>query len=84
MLQHLLAQQGEQIFVAAVPVMQEAPEGQEEGEEAEAVSVHLHDIAAAARVLQMSHNTQARVLLCRKSAQPTQRFVAESHFLRAG
>lgn len=58
LLQNLLAQQEEQIFVAAVPVAQDLAEGQEGAEEADTVSVKIGDVATAARVMQMLRVTQ--------------------------
>ena len=68
LLQNLLAQQEEQIFVAAVPVAQDLAEGQDGTEEADTVSVKIGDVATAARVLQMLRVTQvSREQLCQYS-----------------
>lgn len=79
LLQHLLAQQGEQIFVAAVAVLQEASDGQEDSEAAGAVPVQIHDIAAAARVLQMSRNTQVTAGLLKLDQHTTTHMCTQAH-----
>ncbi len=60
MLEYLLAQQGEQVLVAAVPVLEadtskhiELPQDTEDAD-----SAKLKNVATAARVLQVSRNTQ--------------------------
>jgi hypothetical protein len=60
LLEYLLAQQGEQVLVAAVPVLEadtskhiELPQDTEDAD-----SAKLKNVATAARVLQVSRNTQ--------------------------
>ena len=61
-MQHLLAQNSEHIFVAAVPVLEEQAKDVEGGSAAAIVADempgNLHHIATAARVLQMSRNIE--------------------------
>lgn len=64
LLEYLLAQQGEQVLVAAVPVLEtdssKQLDLQQDSEDAE--SVKLKEVATAARVLQVSRNTQVSKL----------------------
>ena len=64
LLEHLLAQQGDQVLVAAVPVLEthtsKHVEQQQDSEDTD--SIKLKEIATAARVLQVSRNTQVSSL----------------------
>ncbi len=61
MLEYLLAQQGEQVLVAAVPVL-EADTSKQIDDTEDADSAKLKNVATAARVLQVSRNTQVSKL----------------------
>lgn len=58
LLEHLFAQQGEQVLVAAVPVLENDVGGQVDSDEAG--DVKPKQVATAARVLQISRNTQVK------------------------
>jgi hypothetical protein len=57
LLEYLLAQQGEQVLVAAVPVL-EADTSKHIDDTEDTDSAKLKNVATAARVLQVSRNTQ--------------------------
>ena len=62
LLEHLLAQQGEQVLVAASPVLESdtAKQAELQEESDDGGSVQHKEVATAARVLQVSRNTQVR------------------------
>ena len=62
LLEHLLAQQGEQVLVAALPVLESDTANQAELQEEsdDGGSVQYKEVAPAERVLQVSRNTQVR------------------------
>ena len=66
LLEHLLAQHGEQVLVAAVPVHESSTSRQVDlfPSPEDADSVKPKEIGTAARVLQVSRNTQVQVNTC--------------------